>query len=125
MPHIILEHSSNFSNSLAEEISVEIKKIMKSLVEGNFDPNQCKIRSFSFDKYWVGESDSNNSSFFHVTIKILSGRDILVRKKLAEMTSVFIQEKIFNQLPSPHRTDISVDIVEMYKETYQKITLEI
>ncbi len=97
---------------------------MASITEGNFDPDQCKARSFSFDEYFVGRPDQSSSSFLHLTIKILSGRSAEVRKKLS-IKSVELAEKFFLALNLPSkRCDISVDIVEMDRETYQKISLQ-
>lgn len=127
-------------------------------LEGNFDPDQCKCRSFSFDEYLVGKIDQKKSSFIHITIKILSGRSLEVRKKLAEeiakqareffeklafsptkkdelietannlvdaITGVpHLQMPVINHDLSGKRCDISVDVVEMTRETYQKIRIE-
>ena len=131
---------------------------MAAIVEGNFDPDQCKARSHSFDEYLVGKPDQTTSSFLHITIKILSGRTLEVRKKLAEkvmnFSKNFFEKLEFTPTPKdqimatanqiadvvsgvPHvqmpmrhadlsdkRCDISVDIVEMDREVYQKIRIE-
>lgn len=121
MPHIIVEHSKDIEKNSVKELQVEIKKIMNSLIEGNFDPDQCKCRAISFDEYFVGQPDQSTSSFIHITIKILSGRTLEVRKKLAQMSGDFAQ-KIFEELKLPStRCDISVDIVEMDRDSYKKI----
>lgn len=157
MPHIIIEHSSNFKNSDILTLQTEIQNIMHSITEGNFDADQCKARSFSFDEYLVGKPNQENASFIHITIKILSGRTLEARKKVSEKVLNF-SKSFFEKLafsPSakdeivetgnnladaitgvPHvpmpminhelgdkRCDISVDIVEMEKETYQKIRI--
>jgi 5-carboxymethyl-2-hydroxymuconate isomerase len=156
MPHLIIEHSSDISSSSVISLQKNILKAMPSL-EGSFDPDQCKCRIFSFDEYLVGNLDNKNSSFIHITIKILSGRSLEAKKKLAE--EIFKQAKeVFDRLkfsPTkkdelietannlvdaitgiPHlqmpvinhelidkRCDISVDVVEMIRETYQKIRI--
>ena len=158
MPHLIIEHSSNIKKSAIHSLEKEIQNIMTSIAEGNFDPDQCKARSFSFDEYLVGKPDQTTSSFFHITIKILSGRTLEVRKKLAEkvmnFSKDFFEKLEFSptsadqiiatvsqiadvvsgvphvQMPMRHadlsdkRCDISVDIVEMDREVYQKIRIE-
>lgn len=154
MPHIIIEHSANISNSSALLLASEVKDLMPSVKSGNFDSDQCKIRNFSFDEYYVGNVSHESSSFIHITIKILSGRSLEARKELSKKVMNFAQD-FFDKLyfsPSdadkiisigeqvidlatatPYinliqensdlagkRCDISVDIVEMDKETYQK-----
>ncbi len=125
MPHVIIEHSSNIPKILVKSLQAEIQNIMTSIVEGNFDADQCKARSFGFDEYLVGKSDQSSASFLHITIKILSGRSTEVRKKLAEKISDFAQ-KIFAELVSKgldtKRCDISVDVVEMDRDVYQKLS---
>ncbi len=131
---------------------------MALVVEGNFDPDQCKARSHSFDEYLVGKLDQTTSSFLHITIKILAGRTLAARKKLSEKVMNFSKEFFEKleftptatdqiiatanqiadaitgvphvQMPMRHadlsdkRCDISVDIVEMDREVYQKIRIE-
>ncbi len=158
MPHLIIEYSSDIKKSEIKIIKREIQAIMTSITEGNFDLNQCKARSFSFAQYLVGALDQETSSFIHITIKILAGRGVDVRKKLAEkimeFTKNFYEKLVFSptetdqitaittqvadlvsgiphpQLPMQNshlagkRCDISVDIVEMDCETYQKTSLQ-
>jgi 5-carboxymethyl-2-hydroxymuconate isomerase len=158
MPHLIIEHSSNIKKSAIRTLEKEVQNILASIVEGNFDPDQCKARSHSFDEYLVGKPDQTTSSFLHITIKILTGRTLEVRKKLSEkvmnFSKDFFEKLEFTPTPTdqiiatanqladaitgiPHvqmpmrhadlsdkRCDISVDIVEMDREVYQKIRIE-
>ena len=135
----------------------EIQNIMSAITEGNFDADQCKARAHSFDEYLVGKPDQSDASFLHITIKILGGRNLAVRKKLGEevlnFSKIFFEKLEFSSTKKdqiiaaasqiadaisgvPHaqmpvvnkdlagkRCDISVDIVEMDRETYQKLRL--
>ena len=157
MPHIIIEHSSDISKNSILDLQKEIQNILASITEGNFDIDQCKARNHAFDEYLVGKSDQDTASFLHITIKILAGRTLEARQKLAEavmsFSKKFFEKLAFSptltdqitatvsqigevisgipnaQLPLQNhnlagkRCDISVDIVEMAKETYQKIRL--
>ncbi len=122
MPHIIIEHSPNFSAKTIAEIGSEVPQIMAKITEGNFDLNQFKARSHSFSKFLVGNFDEKNSSFIHVTIKILAGRSLDVRKKVSADVIKFLQEKCAAEKNST-RHDNSVDVVEMDRDVYQKATL--
>ena len=158
MPHIIIEHSSNISKSSVQSLQKDIQNIMQEIAQGNFEVNQCKCRSFSFDEYLVGELDQENSSFMHITIKILTGRNLEVRKELGQkvmnFSKSFFETLSFSptgkdeiieaaqqiidavtgiphpQLPlqnkdlAGRRCDISVDVVEMDRETYQKVRIK-
>lgn len=124
MPHIIIEHSANFTKNSVDLMKKEIPQIMAKITEGDFDADQCKCRSHSFDEYLVGSTDQSSASFLHVTIKILSGRTIEVRKKLSMQVMEFAK-KIFENLDlKDKRCDLSVDITEMNKENYQKARIE-
>ena len=123
MPHLIIEHSGNIKRRSVAALENKIQEIMHAQ-EGNFDADQCKCRSFSFDEYFVGRIDESESSFIHITLKVLTGRSVEVRKNLSQKIMEFVQ-KFYEELKLPtKRCDLSVDIVEMEKETYQKIRVE-
>ncbi|GDX36325.1 hypothetical protein LBMAG18_08360 [Alphaproteobacteria bacterium] len=121
MPHIIIEHSKNILEKKSLEIGREIQKIMARISEGNFDPDQCKIRCIAYQNYLVG-LEKNNENFIHISIKILSGRDIAIRKKLAIATFEYVKNFYKSLKLSQKRCDISVDVIEVDREVYQKIT---
>ena len=123
MPHIIIENSKNILASESLKIGQEIQQIMKKIVEGNFDPDQCKIRVINYENYIVG-LEENDENFIHISIKILAGRAVEVRQKLALQSFEFVNNFYKNLKLSQKRCDISIDIIEMNRETYQKITLK-
>ena len=154
MPHITIEHSSDFSSSHIVDLFPAIQNIMAEIKEGNFDLEQCKVRAVSFDEYLVGSKDQEKSTFLHITIKIMAGRAVEVRKKLAENVMKYVKKSYDDSVFSPSgkdqilalgeqvadmitgtpnammpmqnsdlagkRCDLSVDVVEMDRETYQK-----
>jgi 5-carboxymethyl-2-hydroxymuconate isomerase len=123
MPHIIIETSKNILASESLKIGQEIQQIMKKIVEGNFDPDQCKIRVITYENYIVG-LEENDENFIHISIKILAGRAVEARQKLASQSFEFVNNFYKNLKLSQKRCDISIDIIEMNRETYQKITLK-
>jgi len=123
MPHIIIETSKNILARESLKIGQEIQQIMKKIVEGNFDPDQCKIRVINYENYIVG-LEENDENFIHISIKILAGRAVEVRQKLASQSFEFVNNFYKNLKLSQKRCDISIDIIEMNRETYQKITLK-
>lgn len=120
MPHIIVEHSADFSKDVIQKIKSEIPQIMASITEGNFDADQCKSRSHSFDEFLVGLPNQTTASFIHVSVKILGGRTLEARKKLSAKVMEFLQKISAESGLTTKRCDLSVDVVEMDKETYQK-----
>ena len=123
MPHLIIEHSADIKKTSVTNLEKEIQAIMQAR-EGNFSADQCKCRSFSFDEYLVGYPDQTTASFIHITLKALSGRSIEVRKSLSEKIASFTDQFIKDLNLSSKRCDVSVDLVEMEKETYGKIRHE-
>lgn len=124
MPHLIIEHSKNIQKNSIKFLEQEIQNIMQ-ISEGNFSADECKCRSYSFDEYFVGRSDQSNASFIHITLKALTGRPVEIRKNLAEKIAQFTKTFITNLNLPTNRCDISVDIVEMERATYQKTQIEI
>ena len=122
MPHIIIETSKNISTQESLKIGQEIQQIMAKIVEGKFDPDQCKIRVNKYENYRVG-LEENDENFIHISIKILAGRAVEVRQKLALQSFEFVNNFYKNLKLSQKRCDISIDIIEIDRETYQKITL--
>ncbi len=123
MPHLIIEHSSNIPSDSIFVLQRNIQKIMH-LREGNFDADQCKCRSFSFDQYLVGNLEQYDSSFIHITLKVLTGRSTEIRKNLSHKIMEFVQEFYADLKIITKRCDISVDIVEMERDSYQKIRIQ-
>lgn len=110
MPHIIIEHGHHISTPHALSIGSSIRDLMGEL--GDFDPNQCKIRTLLFSEYFVGMKNQETSSFIHVTIKILS-RPLPLRQALGN--------SVFNHIKKLHPLcDLSIDIIEMDRDTYKK-----
>lgn len=123
MPHIIIEHSADIENSQITILQKSIQGIVKT-IEGNFDPDQCKARSFSCTDYLVGHPDQSTSSFIHITFKLLTGRPLEIRQSLSKNIVEEVGSFIAKQNLSTTRCDISVDIVEMDGDTYQKSRIE-
>lgn len=119
MPHLIIEHSSNIQSNSIRSLQRSIQDIMDNS-EGNFDSDQCKTRALSFNDYFVGRIDQSDSSFIHITLKALAGRSLEHRQTLSQKIMAFTKEFFLTLDLNNKRCDISVDIVEMDKETYQK-----
>ncbi len=121
MPHIIIEHSQYFDENKILIIGKNIQKIMGDMPFANIDPDQCKIRGISYQNYQVGLA--KNADFIHVSIKILTGRSNEVRKDLSGQVFDWLTKYYQENLTRHYRCDISVDVIEMDRETYKKITV--
>ncbi len=123
MPHIIIEKSQDISYQETLEFLTKIQEEMSRIEGGNFSVKACKGRIIEFENYVVGTKNQNSSSFLHVTIKILEGRTreikINLAKKIAEISTNFLESQSLGK----ENKDLSVDIVDMNKDCYQKISL--
>ena len=121
MPHIIIEHSSNFDENKILTIGKNIQKIMGDMPFANFDIDQCKIRGISFQNYQVGSSKI--ADFIHISIKILAGRSLEIRQDLSQQVFDWVLKYFQDNMDRGNRFDLSVDIIEMNREVYKKITI--
>jgi 5-carboxymethyl-2-hydroxymuconate isomerase len=121
MPHIIIEHSSNFDEKKILTIGKNIQKIMGDMPFANFDIDQCKIRGISFQNYQVGSSKI--ADFIHISIKILAGRSLEIRQDLSQQVFDWVLKYFQDNMDRGNRFDLSVDIIEMNREVYKKITI--
>lgn len=124
MPHVIIEHSDNFTGEFVKDIILQIHHILQN-AEGNFDIEACKGRAISYNNYLLTDN-KKDADFFHITIKILSGRSIEIRANLSKKILEKIQPNLSEYKKSKglnSTTGFSVLIEEMDKETYQKIAV--
>ena len=118
MPHTIIEHSFPIAKPQIDSLLLKVNQnIAKN--EGNFDIFQCKARSVFCGNIVVADG-SGSQDFMHITIKIMQGRSLEIRKNLAEnlvkMVSNFLKENNLSKNPIA----LSLDIVEIEREIYQK-----
>ena len=125
MPHLTIEHSFEIESNLKESLASTIIEIFANQKEGGFDADQCKIRFSIFDQYLVGYLNQDKADFIHLTVKIMQGRTQEIKNKLAidlfSLLQDFFKDSIKNnKIQNKSRCDISVDIVDMDKFSYQK-----
>ena len=125
MPHLTIEHSLEIENNLKDSLSSAIIEIFANQKEGSFDADQCKIRFSIFDQYLVGYLNQDKADFIHLTVKIIQGRTQEIKNKLAIDLSSLLQDFFKdliknNKIKNKSRCDISVDIIDMDKFSYQK-----
>ena len=115
MPHCIIEYSREI------EKFVEPQKMLNAVYQGAFESglfneNEIKTRSIAYDSYQAG---SIKKAFVHVMVRIFTGRNLEQRKKLSEL--ILLQLKTID-FPS---TLLTIEVIEIEKETYAKMEIEI
>ena len=111
MPHCIVEYSKPL------ESEVELSSLLNSVFKGAlnsqlFDAADIKTRALPFNHYISGILRQN---FVHVTAKILSGRNVEQRNKLAQ--------SILDQLNELFSSGVSltVEVYEIERSSYAKV----
>lgn len=122
MPHINIEHSRCIDEKIIDELSKEIPISMSKITDGNFSVAGCKVRAISFERYIVAGLNQSKSSFCHITIKILTGRSDEIKAQLAKNIGKLAKDWLQNRKNLKEKNDLSVDIVDMNANTYQKIS---
>jgi 5-carboxymethyl-2-hydroxymuconate isomerase len=121
MPHAIIEHSFSIPNPQIKSLLLTINQnIAKN--EGNFDISQCKARAV-FRQNFIVADGTTQQDFMHITVRILTGRTLGIRKNLAENLLKIIAAFLKQNNLFTNQLALSVDIVEMEKEIYQKTVL--
>ncbi|MDA9004164.1 5-carboxymethyl-2-hydroxymuconate Delta-isomerase [bacterium] len=109
MPHCIIEYSEDLSNSINEIMkSVEAGAVNSGL----FEFIDIKIRAIPYKYYQVGITDS---SFVHVSSRILSGRNSTQKDTL--------NAAIISQLSILTFSNCSItsEVIDIHKESYAKL----
>ena len=111
MPHIVIEYSVSLKPQL------DITNVMQSCVQiltksKQFDPSAIKARALSYSDVILAE---NVTDFVHVTLSIIEGRSVDIRRQLTQ--------SVYRQLRTLIPQDsivVTVDLKEINKATYCK-----
>jgi 5-carboxymethyl-2-hydroxymuconate isomerase len=125
MPHTTIEHSFIINKPNIDEFLLCVNQRIANS-KGDFSIFECKARTILYDNFLVAENISVGilrQDFMHITIKIMSGRSLEIRQNLAKnllkMTKTFIQNNNLSQ----NKISLSIDIVEMCRDIYQKTVI--
>jgi len=111
VPHCVIEHSANIDGNTL------IPLVYKGALESNlFEAvgSDIKVRALSYSNYQTG---SVNIDFVHVTLKILSGRNVEQKTILSQL--------VLEQLKTLSNTScsISVEIADIDRVSYAKVVM--
>jgi len=121
MPHITIEHSFAIPKPQIDELLLSLNQnIAKN--EGNFSISECKARAVLHNDFVVADGILRQD-FVHITVRIMSGRNLEIRKNLAINLLKMVEEFLKKNHLSKNKISLSVDISEMEREIYQKTIL--
>jgi 5-carboxymethyl-2-hydroxymuconate isomerase len=110
MPHCIIEYSAKITENLP------VEQLMHAVYKGAnqselFSATDIKVRACAYDDFYLPGAEQ---VFVHVSLKILSGRDLTQRKNLTG--------HVYNQLErlGIENAIITVEVTQTEKESYIK-----
>ncbi|MCP4762197.1 MAG: 5-carboxymethyl-2-hydroxymuconate Delta-isomerase [archaeon] len=115
MPHCIIEYSKEIED-FVKPIQMINAVYQGALKSDLFVEDDIKTRSIAFDSYQAG---SLKKAFVHVTVKILFGRKLEQKKALSKLVLSCLKEVDFPPIL------LTVEIVEMEKESYERLLISI
>ena len=121
MPHLTIQATPNVM--IAHEESF-IKALNKALWNsGHFNKvTDIKTRLLPVTRFLVGiEDDEQTNGFVYAHLKIMSGRDILIRNQLAELLVTTIEETIKSEQSARVSIQICVEVEEISAVYHKKM----
>lgn len=111
MPHIIVEHT--------DSLNLDWPKLLDALHtdlagQDTIDIHAIKSRCIPVRYSLVGDQHARDT-FIHITLKLMDGRDESLRRSMAESLHSVAKKHTHDE-----RIAVSVDVVEMNKDTYVK-----
>lgn len=116
MPHIIVEYSENLSRV---NIPVLLSDLHQSLADQEtVDIAAIKTRAHAIPEGFlvIGAADDLNE-FLHITLKLLPGRDVSLKKRMAEALHNVACGAVHTEYSN---CCITVEVMELDGETYIK-----
>ncbi|ATC95951.1 5-carboxymethyl-2-hydroxymuconate Delta-isomerase [Pseudoalteromonas tunicata] len=108
MPHLVIELSDNLANQ-AQDMVYKVQQAALSC--GLFDAPSVKSRAIIYQHFALGNL---SDSFIHIQARILSGRNEKQKQELSDCLLDCLQHYW------PNEGCLSVEIVEMNKQSYRK-----
>ena len=109
MPHCIVEHSADIDGETL------VSLVHRGALESNlFDSegSDIKVRAAPYSDYQTG---SVNIDFVHVTLRILSGRNLDQKSNLSQLVLNKLEGLLTNGC------SISVEVVDIDRDSYAKV----
>ena len=119
MPHLTIQVTPNVNIPHAESL---LKSLNKALWDsGHFGkPTDIKARIIPIETFLLGvEDDEQTSGFIYAHLKIMSGRDSIIRHQLSELLVTTIENKLSAAQSGRSALQICVEVEEI-SAIYQK-----
>ncbi|MCH8926952.1 MAG: 5-carboxymethyl-2-hydroxymuconate isomerase [Proteobacteria bacterium] len=119
MANQLAAHTGN----LALDVQPTLLKLNQALVaSGHFEENAIKARAVRLDNYLVGTAAEAKRAFIALRLAILTGRTLEEKKSVSDLLGAAIQKD--QSWPKDLQVQITVEVVDMQRETYFKVALQ-
>lgn len=124
MPHLTIQVTPNVSIAHEESLLHALNKALWD--SGHFgQPTDIKARLLPVTKFLVGiEDDEQVNGFIYAHLKIMSGRDMVIRNQLAELLVATIEETIGAEQFGRAALQICVEVEEISAVYHKKMLNE-
>jgi 5-carboxymethyl-2-hydroxymuconate isomerase len=114
MPHIIIDYSEELAGR------IEVDSLLAAVHDGAMDSGlfteyDIKIRAQAWSQHRTGQT---RDSFLHVAIHLLSGRSDAHKAMLSEAVLVRLEPLL------PEVASVSVEILDIHRDSYRKRVLQ-
>ena len=117
MPHILIEYSDNLPGFDARGTMRRVNQALSA--SGQFEDQDIKTRITEVQDYLVGTADQAHA-FIHVTLRLLSGRDLATRQHLANAVLDALKDSLEPVGRLQAAVQLSVDVGDMDRQAYAK-----
>ncbi|WP_369957901.1 5-carboxymethyl-2-hydroxymuconate Delta-isomerase [Psychrobacter sp. CLB018] len=121
MPHLTIQVTPNVTITHEESF---LKALNQALWDsGHFGkPTDIKARIVPIETFLVGvEDDEQRNGFVYAHLKIMSGRDEVIRHQLAELLTAAIEERLHAQQSGRADIQICVEVEEISAIYHKKM----
>lgn len=121
MPHLTIQVTPNVSVPHAESL---LKSLNKALWDsGHFGkPTDIKARIIPIETFLMGiEDDAQAYGFVYAHLKVMTGRDEIIRHQLAELLTAAIEERLDTEQSERVGIQICVEVEEISAIYHKKM----
>jgi len=121
MPHLTIQVTPNVTITHEELFLKALNQVLWD--SGHFGkPADIKARIVPIETFLVGvEDDEQRNGFVYAHLKIMSGRDEVIRHQLAELLTAAIEERLHAQQSGRADIQICVEVEEISAIYHKKI----
>lgn len=121
MPHLTIQATPNVRISHEESL---LKSLNKALWDsGHFGkPTDIKSRIIPLETFLVGvEDDEQTNGFIYASLKIMTGRDVVIRNQLAELLVSTIEKELSAKQSGRAALQVCVEVEEISAVYHKKM----